>query len=85
MYDIVSNGSKFAGEQPDNLDKLREMLKTHELEGWSYTQKLANGTLVIAGNFKTYSHVFYIRFSDTGLWGEFRRRMYQNRRQFKAA
>ena len=77
---IVSNGSKWAGQLPDDLDALEDCLKTHTLENFSYCKKihttdyLHNSDFVEAisnnnywaffGNFVEISHVFQIYSND---------------------
>ncbi len=79
---IISNGSRFAGEQPASLEKLEDMLKTYSLEEWSCTRKTtrpSNG-LEIIGNFKHYSHVFDIILTEPKLINKFRKLIYRNKR-----
>ncbi len=59
MTIIHSNGSKWAGEKPDNLLALKRRLNTYKLENWSYIKQV-NGKWEIAGNFVNISAVFNI-------------------------
>lgn len=74
MLKIISNGSKFYGEQPDTIEKLLEVLKTETLDPmyeqygnfvnhnpkWlrKDIQEKYNGCTQIHGNFMTISHSF---------------------------
>ncbi len=62
---IISNGSKWAGEEPDSLETLLEVLRTETLDPrfedrGSFVTQTSNGTVRIFGNFLTVSHVFNI-------------------------
>jgi hypothetical protein len=62
---IISNGSKWAGEEPDSLETLLEVLRTETLdprfeERGSFVTRTRTGTVRIFGNFLTVSHVFNI-------------------------
>ena len=75
MVEIYSNGSKWAGEKADTLEKLMEVLKTHKLDitrfgvfgfvnftkdnGYS-NQQYDQHNVRIHGNFIDVSHVFNI-------------------------
>lgn len=63
---VISNGSKWAGEAPDTVEKLIEVLKTETLnplfeQYGNFVTKETGGTLHIFGNFCTVSHVFNMR------------------------
>lgn len=70
---ITSNGSKFAGSDPDTLDVLFMRLETEVLDSRFYPFAHAgksSGTYArvhFFGNFKTYSHVFDITTDDAAL------------------
>ena len=64
---IKSNGSKWAGEAPDNIETLLQVLKTHRLDSTFAQRKYGNffyrmgdGLFNAFGNFKDVSHVFNI-------------------------
>lgn len=63
---ITSNGSKWAGEAPDDIDTLIGVLGTHMLERWTGNpvRKIAPGTVRFFGNFHDLSHVFNITTDD---------------------
>ena len=67
---IVSNGSKWAGEQPDSVEILLDILKTHKLreyfariENDAYFKRQVNlpAEFRVSGNFEDISHIFDIR------------------------
>lgn len=67
---IISNGSKWAGEQPDSVEILLDILKTHKLrdhfariENDAYFKRQVNlpTEFRVSGNFEDISHVFDIR------------------------
>ncbi|GAI15735.1 unnamed protein product [marine sediment metagenome] len=64
---IISNGSKWAGEKPDNLKVLFARLKKYQLdktyEPFIVVSKYKAGFVEFAGNFMGISHVFNI-FTD---------------------
>ena len=75
MTEIISNGSKGAGESPDKVSELIRMLANYPLDstfekygnfGYKLTtqncgqQKEDVGKWHFFGNFRTYSHVFNI-------------------------
>ena len=76
---IVSNGSKWASQEPDTLETLEDRLKTYELEDWSYTKTNKNGGVEFFGNFKRLSHVFDVIIYDQKQVTKFRRMFYKNR------
>jgi len=63
---IRSNGSKFAGEQPDTIETLLQVLKDHPLDrsfeacGNFIQHEPITGNVRFFGNFVTVSHVFSI-------------------------
>jgi hypothetical protein len=77
--EILSNGSKWAGEQPDSIDDLLAVLaaepldRIHEAYG-NFIEVAAEGdtwaepgTVGFHGNFLNLSHVFDIRTTDAGV------------------
>ncbi len=69
---IISNGSKWAGEEPDRLEILLEVLRTETLdprfeERGSFVTRTGTGTVRIFGNFLTVSHVFNIEGTEEEL------------------
>ena len=69
---IISNGSKWAGEAPDSLETLVEVLRTETLdprfeERGSFVTRTGSGTVRIFGNFLTVSHVFNIEGTEQEL------------------
>ncbi len=82
---IVSNGSKFAGEEPDSIDTLKGVLKNHRLEWSRFNNKFIHKTKnkdewQILGNFINISHVFNIETNDRVLVGELRRLINANKK-----
>lgn len=83
---ILSNGSKWAGEAPDSVEKLIDVLGHHKLESiWKrngqYFNKIGDNEFQAFGNFANLSHVFNIR----GSLEELRplvKAIKQNRRQY---
>ena len=68
MTTIHSNGSKWAGQEPDTIERLLETLAEHPLDcarfkRFQYPVPGRPGTVRFWGNFKHVSHVFNI---DTG-------------------
>lgn len=63
--EILSNGSKWAGEQPDDLPTLINVLKNHKLDpifmGCGRFFYKSGDEFVAFGNFVNISHVFRIR------------------------
>ena len=62
---IISNGSKWAGEKPDNLSMLYKRLKENTLDPTfedygNFFYRLQNGSFTAFGNFLDISHVFNI-------------------------
>ena len=81
---IEANGSKWAGEEPDPVEKLFEMLEREVLDptfekygnfvdldpiGLNGKPLYPSGTTHFWGNFYTYSHVFDIASDDPKLVG----------------
>lgn len=62
---IISNGSKWAGEAPDSLEKLIEVLGVETLdpihEDFGNFVQVDGDSVHVFGNFCTRSHVFNIR------------------------
>ena len=67
---IISNGSKWAGQQPDSVEVLLDVLKSHKLrehfariENDAYFMRPLNlpTEFRVSGNFEDISHVFDIR------------------------
>jgi len=87
MITIHSNGSKWAGEQPDSIDKLKDMLRTQTLdktfeEYGNFVFKSDNKKhYCLFGNFKTYSHVFNIDTDDKKLVNEIRQLVRENKKR----
>ena len=64
--EIVSNGSKWAGEAPDSVEQLIDVLGHHKLESlWKrnrgFFEKIGDDEFRAFGNFTDLSHVFDIR------------------------
>jgi len=69
---IISNGSKWAGEEPDSLETLLEVLRSETLdprfeEYGSFVTRTNDGKVRIFGNFLTVSHVFNIEGTEAEL------------------
>lgn len=76
---IISNGSKWAGQEPDTIEKLLTVLENNPLDDmfekygnfvmFDSIQYKSTGkkTWVFFGNFLTVSHVFNIKISDEQL------------------
>lgn len=86
---IWSNGSKWAGEEPDSLAVLEKMLKRHTLdpcfEGFGNFAYQAKGIYRLLGNFRAVSHVFYIETTSKKLFRKFKRliRINQKKEDYK--
>lgn len=68
---IISNGSKWAGEEPDSIEKLLEVMKTEPLDrtfeqygDFCISMPNTDGALRFWGNFHAVSHVFSIETND---------------------
>ncbi len=80
---IKSNGSKWAGQQPDTIETLLNVLQTYTLDPtfekygnfitdynpihWDDKNKHLKGCMSFFGNFRTLSHVFNIITDDRGI------------------
>ena len=69
---IISNGSKWAGEDPDSLETLIEVLRSETLDPrfedhGTFVTRTNDGRAEIFGNFLTVSHVFQIEGTDAEL------------------
>src|SRR5260370_1915274 len=69
---IRSNGSKWAGEEPDSLEIIHEVLGTEPLdprleERGSFVTRTGTGTVRVFGNLLTVSHVFNIEGTEEEL------------------
>ena len=66
--DIRSNGSKWAGQAPDDISALLGVLECHPLEGcfapFVTAHPALSGRVTFHGNFATVSHVFRIETDD---------------------
>lgn len=72
MTNIISNGSKWAGESPDSIETLCEALATHTLdrtfEGFgNFVIADGDGPVRFWGNFIDVSHVFSIDTDEPAL------------------
>jgi hypothetical protein len=69
--EIISNGSKWAGQNPDPIDKLLEVLETETLDPRfaedGVEQDLPNNRVALGGNFLRLSHAFQIHGSRKDL------------------
>jgi hypothetical protein len=63
MVNIISNGSKWAGEKPDSIGKLMSVLKSKCIDSRMFSSDRPDcfGYGAIRGNFVEVSHVFNIR------------------------
>ena len=66
--DIRSNGSKWAGQAPDDIGTLLDVLECHPLGGcfapFVTAHPAVPGRITFHGNFATVSHVFRIETDD---------------------
>ena len=80
MLEIQSNGSKWAGQEPDNIEVLLEMLAKEPLDrtyedcfyypledDFRKRHNYPEGTIAFSGNFFKYSHVFNIRTDELSI------------------
>jgi len=73
MLEIISNGSKWAGERPDTIDELLTVLEKHPLdrvfEGYGNFIHESNLDNIVHfwGNFQKLSHVFNVRTDKQGV------------------
>lgn len=95
MTKIISNGSKWLGQQQASLDELFETLDKHVLDAtfkeygdfinynptWLDSAKKFEGCTVIFGNFKDYSHVFNIITDDKFLISQFETAISKNKQR----
>jgi hypothetical protein len=70
--EVQSNGSKWAGQKPDTIQKLLEVLDTHALDRTfeafgNFVEPLETGGVSFFGNFQEVSHVFSINTTDQNL------------------
>jgi hypothetical protein len=88
MINIYSNGSKWAGEKPDGLEKLEERLKTYPLDklfedkkygGFAY--KTRGGNYHLFGNFRTLSAVFRIETDEKPIFDKFKKLIKENQKR----
>jgi hypothetical protein len=85
MLIIHSNGSKWAGQEPDSIDVLKDRLRNYTLDksfedygNFCYKDK---GVYRLFGNFKNLSHVFRIDTDDKALVNEMRRLIKANKKR----
>lgn len=80
MLQIISNGSKWAGQENNTIEQLLEVLKSYTLDPtfekygnfiseygpiqWTDNNEHLKGCMSIFGNFRTLSHVFNIITDD---------------------
>jgi hypothetical protein len=78
---IHSNGSKMAGEKPDTIDQLLEVLKRHPLNrsfGRFITRRGYGGMVRFFGNFLTAAHVFCIDSNESAVIDRLTRAIHGN-------
>lgn len=75
MIRINFNGSKWAGEPPDDLETLFDRLKKHKLDKrfkpFAKTVKGELGQVVFFGNFEDVSHTFSVTTDEPDLIARF--------------
>ena len=91
--EIISNGSKWYGQNPDTIKKLIEVLAGHKLEedcfsktyyehhdAWLIRCPISkeNSAYVFRGNFEDLSHVFYIVTTDKATISKLRKAITAN-------
>lgn len=97
MIEILSNGSKWAGEPDDTIDELIRVLEEYTLdpkfEGYGNfvnrnpqwrTEEIEeryNGCTVIFGNFLSYSHVFNIVTDDEDMICQIEKLVEENKKR----
>jgi len=86
MIKIFSNGSKWAGEAPDNIEKLKERLKTHPLDPTfekygNFAFKGRKGKYFLFGNFRDISAVFNIETDNQKVFLEMKKLIRENQRR----
>ncbi len=80
---IASNGSKWAGQEPDSIDTLLEVMKKHPLRReYSGFEEVDGRTVYFYGNFDTISHVFSIESDDAIVVARLVSAMERNWRKF---
>lgn len=80
MLSIISNGSKWAGEDPDPIEKLYERLEKftlREFSSWTYMP--ASKTHLFHGNFDELSAVFQIETDDIFVIDKLKNLMMKNK------
>jgi hypothetical protein len=89
---IRSNGSKWAGEKPDNLQALEKRLKKHPVADFTGVYGLQRGlakvkypSWQIVGNFKTVSAVFNVYTDEPKVYRKLKGLIYRNKRQQREA
>ncbi len=96
--EVMSCGSKWAGEAPDTIDTLWELFETHELMQFTHATALwgqkgyldrgkriaARGHYQFLGNFVTISHVFNIDTNDPELIKRLRNAIAKNKRRARS-
>ena len=83
---IISNGSKWYGEEPDGIDKLVEVLKANMLDPHfdkygKFITADRGGSVRFFGNFHRLSHVFNIRTDDPAVIAKLSRAIHENLRR----
>jgi hypothetical protein len=83
---IVSNGSKWAGEAPDTIETLIEVLKAHMLDpGFSeyanFIRTTGKGEVHFFGDFRRLSHVFNIHTDEPKVIARLTRAIRENMRR----
>ncbi len=78
---ITSNGSKWAGEAPDTIETLMEVLQRNTLQRWTGNpvRKIAPDTVRFFGNFHEVSHVFNVTTDDPAIIAPLVRLIRENR------
>ena len=86
MTEIISNGSKWAGQAPDSIDVLLRVLDIEQLDPLfegrrgAFAERLEGGTWRFFGNFLCVSHVFNIETDDPATVRALRLAIIHNRR-----
>ena len=79
--EIISNGSKWHGEEPDDLPTLIRMLATHPLRPkFGNCECDHDGGVQFLGNFSDLSHVFNIHTNDQAVIDQLRAAIAANRK-----
>lgn len=85
--EIISNGSKWAGQAPDTVEQLLTVLATQPLDstfedyGNFITRSRIGRTVSYFGNFRNVSHVFNIRTDDPSVIRRLSRAIRANQRR----